>query len=139
MGAFTGALAKTGVGFMTELAPVLMSGDKFDLKKFFDNLAKYCKDLGHYAMVFFGVVMIIVAVYQIFKGLAGGGRGQVNWVMTIGCLLVGGMLVAGGWKLAAGVAAMGKDTMVELATGSYDSEIDASGGGGTGDSTGSIS
>ncbi len=124
MGVFTGALASAGVSAVTKITPVLMAeGGKFDIKQFFNNLANYLKDVGHYLMVFFGVCMIIVAVYQIFKGLAGGGRGQVNWVMTIGCLLVGGMLVAGGWKLAADLASMGKDTVEELAGGDYESEI----------------
>lgn len=94
------------------------SGGKFDIITFLDNSAGYLKKVGHYIMVLAGVILVIVAVVQIAKGLAGGGRGQVNWVMSITCLLVGGMLIFGGWNLATNLASMGADTINELGTGS---------------------
>lgn len=111
--------------------PIFMSGsDKFDLLKFIKNLTGYFKDIGNYLMIFAGVVMLIVAVVQIAKGLAGGGRGQVNWVMSILCLLVGGILIGGGWNLASKVANIGAGTIEELGTGSYHSEVDGAADGG---------
>lgn len=89
-------------------------GDKFDIIKFLDNTAEYLKKVGHYIMVLAGVILVIVAVVQICKGLAGGGRGQVNWVMSIACLLVGGILIFGGWNLATSLARTGADTVAEL-------------------------
>ncbi len=103
------------------------NGGGFDLIAFFDNAAGYLKKVGHYIMVLAGVILVIVAVVQIAKGLAGGR--QVNWVMSIACLLVGGMLIFGGWNLAAGIAAVGKDTIETLGGGSV-------GGAGIGDDGG---
>ncbi len=87
---------------------------KFDRKKFFQNASDYLQDLAKYIMLFAGIILIIVAAIQIAKGFASGGRGQVNWVMTIGCLLVGGILAFGGFKLMATVAKTGADTLAEL-------------------------
>lgn len=97
-------------------APLLES---WDIAKFLENAAGYVKNIGHYLMILAGVILIIVAVVQIAKGLAGGGRGQVNWVMSIACLLVGGLLVFGGWNLAASVASIGKGTLEEINDGTY--------------------
>ena len=105
----------------------------WDVAKFLENAAGYVKNIGHFLMILAGVVLIIVAVIQIAKGLAGGGRGQVNWVMSIACLLVGGLLVFGGWNLAASVASIGKGTLEEINNGTYASDIDheaVKGGGG---------
>lgn len=90
-------------------------GGKFDIIAFLDNAAGYLKKIGHYVMVLAGVILVIVAVVQIAKGLAGGR--QVNWVMSIACLLVGGMLIFGGWNLATSIAQVGKDTIEELGGG----------------------
>lgn len=103
------------------------SSGGFDLIQFFKNIAGYLKDIGKYIIILAGVILIIVAIVQIAKGFAAGGKGQVNWVMSIACLLVGGMLLAGGWTLAANVASMGKDTIEELGTGTYESEADENG------------
>lgn len=86
----------------------------FDILQFLDNATSYMKQIGHYIMLFAGVILIIVATVQIAKGLAGGGRGQVNWVMSIACLLVGGILLFGGWNLMTSVARTGADTLAEM-------------------------
>ena len=104
------------------------SGGTFDIIKFLKNTANYLKTVGHYIMVLAGVILIIVSVVQIAKGLAGGGRGQVNWVMSIACLLVGGMLIFGGWNLATNIASVGKGTIEKLGS-EEGMEIDESGGG----------
>lgn len=100
-------------------------GDSFDILKFLNNSTNYLKQIGHYLMMFAGVILIIVAVVQIAKGLAGGGRGQVNWVMSIACLLVGGMLTFGGWKLATKVAKIGANTIEKVGTTDGIADIDA--------------
>lgn len=112
---------------------VLLEGDSgsggFDLLKFLGNATEYLKNVGHYIMVFAGVILVIVAVVQIAKGFASGGRGQVNWVMSIACLLVGGMLIFGGWNLATNIASIGADTIMEMG-GAEGMELGADGGGG---------
>lgn len=113
-----GAIAATANDALMRVLLAASGGSgEFDIIKFLDNSAKYLKKIGHYAMILIGVVLIIVAVVQIAKGLAGGGRGQVNWVMSIACLLVGGMLIFGGWNLAAKVAKMGQGTLEQLGSG----------------------
>lgn len=103
----------------------------FSIITFFQNTAAYLKNIGHYLMVLAGIILIIVAIIQIAKGLAGGGRGQVNWVMSIACLLVGGMLIFGGWNLATSVAKIGSDTLTELGGGSLGTIDATADGGGT--------
>lgn len=124
-------MCMTAVSALSAVAPMLddtaseVAG--FDIIKFLQGAAGYMKNIGHYLMVLAGVILVIIAVVQIAKGLAGGGRGQVNWVMSIACLLVGGMLIFGGWNLATSLAKVGKDTMLSVANGEY-SEVDANGG-----------
>ena len=124
--------------FNNAMMSVLLASDTsssssggFDILKFLNNATEYLKKVGHYIMLFAGVILIIVATVQIAKGLAGGGRGQVNWVMSIGCLLVGGILLFGGWNLMTSVAKTGADTLAEMGgmSGIGDADSLADGGG----------
>ena len=104
------------------------SSDGFDLIAAMENAGGYLQKFGHYLMIIAGVILVIVAVVQIAKGLANGGRGQVNWVMSIACLLVGGMLLVGGWSMASAVAKIGNDTMNSLTGGEFGKiEVDDNG------------
>lgn len=93
------------------------SNGKFDILKFLNNTGKYVEQIASVLMMLIGIILIIVSIVQIAKGLAGGGRGQVNWVSSIACLLVGGALLFGGWQLVAAVASSGADTLSELGGG----------------------
>ena len=99
----------------------------FDIITFLQNAAGYLKTIGHYLMILAGVILVIVAVIQIAKGFASGGRGQVNWVMSIACLLVGGLLIFGGWNTATMVASIGGGTIDSIASGEYAVEVGADG------------
>lgn len=90
----------------------------FDIVTFLKNAANYLKEIGHYVMIVAGIILIIIAAIQIAKGLASGGKGQVNWVMSIGCLLAGGALAIGGWNLMASLSQAGADTLNEIGGGS---------------------
>ena len=92
-------------------------GGKFDILKFLNNTGAYVEKIASILMMLIGIILIIVSIVQIAKGLAGGGRGQVNWVSSIACLLVGGALLFGGWQLVAAVASSGADTLSELGGG----------------------
>lgn len=60
---------------------------------------------GQWFLVVIGVAMVIYGIFQIAKGMMSGGRGQTNWVMAIGCIIVGGLLsVSGGWGFVANLA-----------------------------------
>lgn len=73
------------------------------------NILKSASDTastwGRYFLVVLGIVMVVYAVYQIGKGMMSGGRGQTNWAMAIGCLVLGGALaVTGGWGFVVNIA-----------------------------------
>ncbi len=78
----------------------------WDLGKFFSNLTAKAKEWGGYFLVFLGVILLIVGVIQIVKAFMSHGRGQTNWLM------VGGMILVGGFLCTAGVGA-GAFTKVE--------------------------
>ena len=99
---------------MSFLNNALMS---FDILSFLSNATEFIKKIGGYVVILAGFVMIIIAVVQIAKGLASGGKGQVNWVMSIGCLLVGGALAFGGWNLVTALANGGQQTIADMGNG----------------------
>lgn len=122
---------------MTAMASVPLLEDatsNFDAARFLSNTAGYVKNTGNYIIMLAGVVLIIVGAIQIVKGLAGGGKGQVNWVMSIACLLVGGLLTFGGWNMVASISKIGEGTLNEINNGDeYGQEFrDATSSGGTG-------
>lgn len=86
----------------------------FDILSFLGNATEYVKKIGSYVVILAGFIMIIVAIVQIAKGLASGGKGQVNWVMSIGCLLVGGALAFGGWTMVTNIANGGQQTIKQM-------------------------
>jgi hypothetical protein len=81
--------------------PVLME-NKFTAM--LAGIIRFLQDIGGYVVIIAGIILMIVGVVQIVKGLAGGGKGQTNWVMSIGALVVGGALAFGGWSLVANLA-----------------------------------
>lgn len=88
----------------------------FDIMTFLGNATEFVKNIGSYVVILAGFVMIIVAIVQIAKGLASGGKGQVNWVMSISCLLVGGALAFGGWAMVTNIANGGQKTIKDMGT-----------------------
>lgn len=71
------------------------------LKTFLGNLLGDLKVYGSGAIMILGVIMILVAAFQIGKGLMSGGKGQTNWIMALGCLVIGGMFLSSGYNLVA--------------------------------------
>ena len=87
------------------------------LGKFQETLANY----GGIATSIIGIAMVIVAIYQIAKGLMSGGKGQTNWVMTIALLLIGGALaLMGGWNTVGNFVGISNNTIVGMSNGSAD-------------------
>ncbi len=88
-----------------------------DIGVFFSNLTEKSKEWGGYFLMFLGVVLIIWGVVGIVKAFVSHGRGQVNWLMTIGMILVGGFLLASGNNMAEVIkfANYGNDTLKDLA------------------------
>lgn len=91
----------------------------WDLGTFLQNATSTLKTWGNYLIILIGVVMIIVAVYQIAKGLISHGRGQpTNWFVAILLLIIGGALMVGGFTWVSGIAEGGKQTIDDLGNGS---------------------
>ena len=91
----------------------------WDLGKFFSNLTQKGKEWGGYFIVFLGVILIVIGIFNIVKAFMSQGRGQTNWFMTIAMILVGGFLCAAGVGSTAfdkmtGLANIGAGTISEL-------------------------
>lgn len=90
----------------------------WSVQNFLTNTNSTLRAWGGIIVSIIGVVMVIVAIFNIGKGLMGGGRGQVNWVLNIILFLVGGALAfGGGWTLVQDVSKGGSDTLNQLGTG----------------------
>lgn len=89
----------------------------WDIGTFLQNATKTIKQWGSYLIILIGVVLIIVAVWQIAKGLISHGKGQTNWAVAIIMLVIGGALMAGGFGLVSTIASGGGQTINELGAG----------------------
>lgn len=90
---------------------------EWDLGNFLKNAGETLKRWGGLVLIILGAVMLIVAAYQIAKGLMTHGRqGQpTNWLVVIILLIVGGAFIAaGGWGWFQGIAAGGQKTINDL-------------------------
>lgn len=110
--------------------PYLMAGSGWSINTFLTTLNTSLNNWGSLFVTCVGVVMVIVAVVKIAKGLMSHGQGQVNWVLNIALLLIGGMLAwSGGWGIIGDMSEGANDTLNELGGG---------GGGGAGGAGGAI-
>ena len=89
----------------------------FDIGKFFSNLTEKAKEWGGYFIAFLGLVLVIIGIVQIVKAFASHGRGQVNWLMTLGMILVGGFLLASSMGGVLNFANIGVKTLEQTAEG----------------------
>ena len=103
---------------LTRLAQFMSTSttqNKFSINNFLNNLKASLGTWGSVIVVIIGLVMVIVAVFNIAKGLMSGGRGQVNWVMNIALFFIGGALAfGGGWALLQNVSGAGSATIMDL-------------------------
>lgn len=91
------------------------NGSNWSVTNFLNNVNSQLRSWGGVIVAIIGVIMVIVAIWNIGKGLMGGGRGQVNWVLNIILFLVGGALAfTGGWGLVESIADGGASTLNEL-------------------------
>ena len=92
----------------------------WDLGTFLQNATDTLKQWGGYLFVFLGVIAIIIGVYKIVKGLISHGQsGQpVNWLVSIGLIILGGVLIAGGFAFVSDIAQEQKKTIEDLGNGS---------------------
>ena len=92
----------------------------WDLGTFLQNATDTLTQWGGYLFVFLGVIAIIIGVYKIVKGLISHGQsGQpVNWLVSIGLIILGGVLIAGGFAFVSDIAQEQKKTIEDLGNGS---------------------
>lgn len=90
----------------------------WSINGFLTNLNSSLFSWGKIIVVIIGVVMVIVGVFNIAKGLMGGGRGQVNWVLNLALFFIGGALAFGsGWTLVQDISKGGASTLNDLGNG----------------------
>lgn len=64
-----------------------------------------------------GIAMVIVGVFQLAKNLISHGKGQTNWAVTFGLIIVGSMIAMGsGWGFIGRFGKTGGDTLEAAAT-----------------------
>ena len=74
----------------------VMSMPMFSFTQFFDNIRESASKIGGAFVMALGIIMIIVAGWQIAKGLIGHGKTQTNWFIVIALMIVGGIFLGGG-------------------------------------------
>lgn len=92
------------------------------LESFLVNLIDKVKVWGSGIIMLLGVCMIIVAIYQIAKGFMSQ-RAQTNWAMSIGCLILGGVFLAGGYNLVADISKGAGTSIEDIGTGATSEQL----------------
>ena len=83
---------------------------------------------GQILVVIIGLVMVIAGVFKIAKGLMSHGQGQVNWVLNIALILIGGVLAFGsGWAILEQMGTGTETTLNELGQGTIVMDVDSLG------------
>lgn len=96
---------------MTAVANILLD---WDIGSFLQNAKDRLVEWGGYLIALIGVVLIIVAIYQIAKKFIAPNSAPGGWAAPIIMLLIGGALFAGGWTLVSNIAKGGKKTIEDL-------------------------
>lgn len=98
---------------------VMAAGNGWTIDNFLNNLSTRLSDWGKLIVVVLGIAMLIVGIFNIAKGMMGGGRGQVNWVLNIALIVVGGALAfSGGWDLLTNISKGTGKSLNDLGTSS---------------------
>lgn len=91
------------------------SGSNWSVDNLLNNLNSSLNNWAVILVAIVGVVMCIVGVFKIAKGLMSKGQGQVNWVLNIALILIGGALAfGGGWGLVSSLSSGAEDTLNNL-------------------------
>lgn len=90
----------------------------WDIGTFLQKAKEAMIKWGGYLIMLIGVILIIVAVYQLAKKfIAPQSAGPGGWATPIMMLIIGGALAVGGWQFIYNIAQGGKKTIEDLGTG----------------------
>lgn len=105
------------------MVEILMDGGSTFVADICNNVANFMKAFGSYIILIIGIALIIVSAYHVVKAFSA--RGNANWVLIIACLLFGGFLTFGGWKIITGdtFGGTGKETVDAMLDGSKPAAI----------------
>lgn len=101
-----------------------------DIGQWLQNAGQSLSKWGSYGIMFVGVILIIVAAVKIAMGFISHGKGQTNWLICIGMLLVGGFFVGSGYSGLKKLADVGAATIGNMGNGGGGADAGAEGGGG---------
>lgn len=92
----------------------------WDISNFLKNAKNTLSTWGGYLFMLFGVVLIIVGIFQIVKKFVAPNSAPGGWAMPIVMLIIGGALAVGGWSFVFNIAQGGKQTIEDLGAGKQD-------------------
>ena len=70
----------------------------FTIDKFLNTLNNNFQNWAALIVTIIGAIVMLVGIWKIGKGFMSD-RAQTNWVMAIGAILLGGVMMLGGWQL----------------------------------------
>lgn len=107
--------------FATMLPLFAEKKSEWNLGQMLGAIQQTILNYGKVIVAIIGLVMVLVAVYQIAKNLISHGKGQTNWVVTFALLIVGGaLMVTSGWDSIVRIARGSNNTLDSLGTGEAD-------------------
>ena len=89
-----------------------------DIGQWLQGAGESLSSWGSYGIMFIGVILIIVAAVKIAAGFISHGKGQTNWLICIGMLLVGGFFVGSGYTGLKKLADVGAANIGNMSNGS---------------------
>lgn len=96
----------------TVVSSILMA---WDFRTFLTNSATTLEAWANAGFIVIGIVCLVVGVVMLVKNLMMHGKGQSNWIVTIGLMLVGGVLVgSSAYNFIKDIAMSSKDTINDL-------------------------
>lgn len=74
-----------------------MYGLMWTFSQFLNSLNGSINNWASVGVAVLGAVVLFVGIFQVAKGLMGGGHGQTNWPVAIGAIVIGGIMMFTGW------------------------------------------
>lgn len=107
----------------TIVSSILMA---WDFRTFLTNSASTLRDWANLGFIVIGIVCLVVGIVMLVKNLMMHGKGQSNWIVTIGLMLLGGVLVGtSAYSFVENIAKSGQDTINDLGNATIIPAIDA--------------